>query len=132
MVPSEVGDQFEGELDQALRLLVDEHRRHLLYLLREHGEMPIDDLSDVLAGWLAIRHDDGVATSDDREEIRLRLFHVHVPKLVAAGLAEFDEASDAVTLAELPPVVDRLLDEALELESGTRAESVATARSQGA
>lgn len=129
MVPSDGEELYEGGLDSAFRLLGDQQRRHALYLLREHGEMAIDDLADVLTGWLAVRNDEG-ATPDDRERIRLRLVHVHVPKLEAAGIVDFEAESGRVTLDRLPPVVDRLLDGALELEPGTSAEAIAAAEPQ--
>lgn len=130
MVPPEPEDQFEGGLDPAFSLLADEHRRHLLYLLREHGSATLDDLADVLTAWLAVRHGDGVATPEDRQQIYMRLYHAHVPKLASAGVVEFDEDSGTVTLDRLPPMVDHLLDEALELEPETTAETIAAAEPQ--
>lgn len=130
MVPPETGNRFQGGLDPAFSLLADEHRRHLLYLLREHGSATLDDLADVLTGWLAVRHGDGVATPDDRQRILVRLYHVHVPKLASAGVVAFDEDSGTVSLDTLPPMVDHLLDAALELEPETTAETIAAAEPQ--
>ncbi|WP_255195472.1 DUF7344 domain-containing protein [Halorarius litoreus] len=116
-----------GSLDGAFRLLADETRRHLLYLLREHGRFRVDDLTDVLTGWLALQRDDGRATPTDHTRVQLELYHVHVPMLVDAGLLEYDESGDSLTIRSLPVAVDRLLDEALGLEPQTTAAAVAAA-----
>lgn len=125
-----MGGGLDGGLDSTFRLLADEHRRHLLYLVREHESMTLDDLADVLTGWLAVRHGDDATTPEDRQQMYTRLYHVHVPKLAATGVVEFDEDSGTVTLDALPPAIDHLLDEALELEPETTAETIAAAEPQ--
>lgn len=117
----------DHSLDTAFRLLADTTRRHLLYLLREHGTLATDDLADVLTGWLALRHDDQPATPDDHTRVQLELRHVHVPMLVDASVLEYDESDGTVTLRELPEPVERLLDEALELEPSTTSAILADA-----
>ena len=108
------------------RLLASEQRRHLLYLLREHDSFTLEELADILTGWLVTRRA-VVATPDDRQLVYTKLYHVDVQMLVDWGIVTFDEASMEVTLAELPPGVDDLLDCALELEPETTAETVAAA-----
>lgn len=129
MVPPEAGDRFgaENDLDLVADLLADERRRHVLYLLREHESISLDDLADVLTGWLAVRNGDAGATPQDRDRTHIRLYHVDLPKLREAGLVEFDATTDDVALARLPPSVDRLLDLTLELEPGTSTEAVLAA-----
>lgn len=129
MVPPETGDRYEGDndLDLAADLLADEHRRHVLYLLREHESISLDDLADILAGWLAVRNDDAGATSQDRDRVHVRLYHVDLPKLRDAGFVTFDASTGDVSLDSLPPSVDRLLDVALELEAGTSPEAITAA-----
>lgn len=129
MVPPEKGDQFgaHSDLDLATDLLAEEHRRHVLYLLREHGSISVDDLADILSGWLAVRNGDAGATPLDRDRVHIRLYHVDLPKLWDAGFVEFDPSTGDVSLGSLPPAVDRLLDVALELEPGTSSEAITAA-----
>ena len=126
MVPPDERDGPDEALDPTFRLLASERRRHLLYLLREHGSFSIEDLADLLTGWLAARHGDAVATPEDRQRVYTELYHVDVQKLVDLGVVEFDEASGEVRLDGLSPAVDQLLDCALELEPETTAETIAS------
>lgn len=91
--------------------------------------MPLDDLVNILTGWLAVRDREGVAAPADRDEVSARLHHVHLPKLAAAGLVTHDEDTAVVALDSVPPSADRLLDTALELEPGTSAETIRAATS---
>jgi DNA-binding transcriptional ArsR family regulator len=125
MVPPENRRDPETALEPVFRLLASEQRRYLLYLLREHESVTLDDLADILTGWLASRHGDTVATPEDRQRVYTKLYHVDVQKLVDSGVVEFDEGSGEVALAELSPAADQLLDCALELEPETTAEAIA-------
>jgi hypothetical protein len=126
MSSPESWDRSGAELDATLRLLASEQRRHLLYLLREHDSFTLAELADILTGWLVTRRE-VVATPEDRQRIYTKLYHVDVQKLVDWGYVAFDEASGEVTLAELPPGVDHLLDCALELEPETTSEMITAA-----
>lgn len=111
-------------LDTVFGLLADERRRLLLYLLREHGEANLDDLADVLTGWLAVRRGGGVGTPEARRKLYVSLYHTHVPKLRGAGIVTFDEGTTVVSFEPPSEELDRLLDTALEMDTGTADASV--------
>ncbi|WP_276261507.1 DUF7344 domain-containing protein [Haloglomus litoreum] len=70
-------------LDEQLRLLTVEGRRHVIVCLAsESGPMPLEALADCVVD----RHRGSV----DREEVLLRLHHVHLPRLAAAGLLSYE------------------------------------------
>ncbi|MFD1515377.1 DUF7344 domain-containing protein [Halomarina rubra] len=86
----------------AFELMANRRRRHVLSYLRERtGTVSVDDLaSQVIARELI----DGGPV--DPESVEATLRHVHLPKLDAAGLIEFDEAEASV----VPTRVERVSD----------------------
>ena len=75
--------------DDALELVADSERRLLLEYLRrtEDGSVSFDTLvrRGVMSEWSS---DDDPDIDEDR--LRIRLHHVHVPKLQDAGVVEYD------------------------------------------
>lgn len=78
-------------VDTVLDLLAHRHRRELLgYVIDSAGETsPIDDVTTSLCRQDSERTD----TCSDRDRIELSLRHTHLPKLVAAGVIEYDSRS---------------------------------------
>ncbi|MFC5973141.1 hypothetical protein ACFPYI_17555 [Halomarina salina] len=93
------GAEREGA---AFELMANERRRHVLsYLRGVTGTVSVDDLaSQVIARELL----DGGPV--DPESVEATLRHVHLPKLDAAGLVEFDETRSEV----VPTQVERAND----------------------
>jgi hypothetical protein len=74
-------------LDACLGLVADRHRRRLVEELRRapDGEA---DISTIVDRMCADR--DGSDDAAAREQLAVRLFHVHLPKLEAFGAVEYD------------------------------------------
>ena len=104
-------------IDDLLVTLSDPRRRHVLYYLRHHDTANIEELADVLTGWLTVE-DDVVATPKRRQDVRLGLYHSHLPALADADLVSYDQSSGEVSLEPLPDYVDALLAETLRAERG--------------
>lgn len=117
----------DGDLDDALRLLGDRPRRYLLYFLREQGAASLDELADVVAGWLAAGADGPTVGPDERARVLADLYHVHVPLLVDHGVVAVDGETGEVSLSSVSAPLDRLLDETLGLESAVSEAVVAEA-----
>jgi hypothetical protein len=83
-----------SELDDYLRLLADERNRRLLRSLDES--------------------DDPVSTASDDPQVRARLHHVHLPKLVEAGLVDWDPRNDVIVRGpafdEIVPLLEAVDD----------------------
>jgi hypothetical protein len=83
-----------SELDNYLRLLADEENRRLLRSLSES--------------------DDPVSTASDDPKVRARLHHIHLPKLVDAGLVDWDPRGDIVVRGpafdEIVPLLEAIDD----------------------
>lgn len=74
-------------------------RRYLCYTLLEDTEWSMTELATKIAAWESDVPDHAV-TEDQREEVYVSLYHVHVPKLVDEGVIAFDEATGTITAAE--------------------------------
>lgn len=105
---------LDVETDILYDVLANARRRFVLACLDEHATpMPLADVADELATW----EFDAEITEIPAEEVRtiyVALYHVHVPKMKAAGMVEFSQERDAVSpteageelasLLNLPPV----------------------------
>ena len=110
-------DDADALVDATFAALSDPRRRHALYYLRERESAPLDELATVLAGWLNAREDGaGVATSEDRERVRVGLHHGQLPSLSAAGFVRYDPGSGEVALDELPEFVEVAIDRSLAVD----------------
>ena len=90
----------DSALDAIFGALAAERRRSVVRYLDEHGS-PL--ALDVLATVLATAEADGRVVGPDpavADEVYASLYHVHVPKLVEAGIVEYDRAGDTVERAE--------------------------------
>ena len=78
-----------GVEEDVLRAMRSRERRYVCYYLLDHERVALDELADVLAGWIAAT-DHRVTTRPDRDSLRLALYHNHLPRLAEAGLVAFD------------------------------------------
>lgn len=106
--------EIDVETDVLFEALAHRRRRHVLACLREYvTPMALADLADEVA---ILEHDatrlDGVPP-EDVTSIYECLYHVHVPKLAAAGLVQYDQDRDAVA----PTAVTQQVTERLDLRS---------------
>jgi DNA-binding transcriptional ArsR family regulator len=92
-----------GAEGAAFELMANSRRRHVLSYLRERtGSVSVDDLaSQVIARELL----EGGPV--DPESVEATLRHVHLPKLDAAGLLEYDEEGERVDTTRLDPTDER-------------------------
>lgn len=84
------------------------HRRALLHSLRKEEGITLTELVDSL-----IETEHGTVTKDLIDDIRARvmagLLHVHLPKLIDAGLINYYREQDMITLGQnAPPALEHL------------------------
>lgn len=93
------GETGELDLDAVFDALSDQRRRHVISCLLADGRaMALSDLARIVAE----READGADRQIDFETVRgieTSLYHVHVPKLAAAGVVEYDRDRDLVRAA---------------------------------
>ncbi|WP_435152585.1 DUF7344 domain-containing protein [Haladaptatus sp. DFWS20] len=95
--------------DRIYRALADTRRRYTLYVLEEWGRVPVDELADILTGWMH-SEEYRMATVSEREQLAVELREIHIPVLKDAGLVRYDDGKGILVLAELSPPVAQLID----------------------
>ena len=109
-------DQFEpdpfalqaaaGELpvDDVFRLLGDRHARYALVYLHEDPMPTLEELADVVTAKDA-SVGGAIAAPADRDRVRIRLYHVVLPRLEELGFVAFDAETKVVTGTDIPSAV---------------------------
>lgn len=85
--------------DAIFECLADATRRDVLDELRDRGASALDELA------ASVGRGEG-KNGDRAERLELALHHRHVPKLVAAGLAEYDREARVVEPTERTAIAD--------------------------
>lgn len=91
--------------DDVLDVLADRQRRHLLAVL---NQLETPERLSALARNLAAAT--GRSGDDEAQELQIRLYHHHVPKLEAAGIVSYDDDRGTVELTELGRTLAAALD----------------------
>ncbi|WP_251344127.1 DUF7344 domain-containing protein [Haloplanus halophilus] len=115
---------MEGEIDWSavFGALANEQRRLLLRNLRtRRGPVALSEAVDDLSGGA----DDLSGGADDRRRVAVGLYHVHLPKLEAVGIVEFDLDGRVIDRGPAFEAAADLLDHASRVD-GSRGRSGAT------
>ncbi|MFC6717877.1 DUF7344 domain-containing protein [Halovalidus salilacus] len=107
--------------DSVLNLCQHQHRRIVLGILaEEQRSLTLNDLTKAI---LKYNHQTPIteASKDVLAEIRLSLYHVHLPKLVSEGLINFDPERQLVEpteqLDQMQPTLSTILNADPSLET---------------
>lgn len=90
-------------------VLSDGRRRRALAHLYEHGSVTLDELTDRLAE----------QSGDDPRRVRRSFNNHHIPIMQEAGLVEYDESTERLTLGQLSSEVDDLFATTLDADDAT-------------
>jgi predicted transcriptional regulator len=97
-------------LDTVLKVMANKHRRRLLLRLLDHNPQDDEDI-DALA--------DHSLSDDELADFRIHMTHRNLPKLVDAGVIEWDQAENVVTKGprfdDLRPLLELMQAHADEL-----------------
>ena len=92
-------------------VLADSRRRYALYYLsRKVGAVALTDLTEQIAMW------EEALTRDRCERILTGLHHIHLPKLVDAGLVRYDVERETIELLATADQMNPYLDLVAEVE----------------
>lgn len=87
------------DLDEIIDVLTHRYRRYILYHLTHDSEaVDFDKLVSSLDNWEADQN--GKIRNGSRTSVEIQLHHVHLPKLVEAGVITFDAETGSIELAE--------------------------------
>ncbi|WP_433632007.1 DUF7344 domain-containing protein [Halomicrococcus sp. NG-SE-24] len=92
--PSANEEVPKHSVDEICRLLVDAHRRHVLYYL-EIGSTKTATLDELVA-YLC----EAIGDFDTPQQVRTRLVHQHLPYLADYNVIEYDQRSETVRYRE--------------------------------
>lgn len=105
-------------IDDAFTVLRDRDRRYALYFLLEHETASMAEVADVVTGW-ARASEYGITGRETRDRVLANLRHRHVPAMAEAGIVEYDEGVDSLSLAPCPPATRSLVRLACLAETDT-------------
>jgi len=94
-------DPAAKTLDDVFSLLADQRRRLLLSVMRSYGEeVTLPDAAEEVAA-RETGHTVRNISAERVKEVYLSLYHDHLPRLVDAGLLEYDQERDLVAPASI-------------------------------
>ncbi|MFB6131419.1 MAG: hypothetical protein ABEJ28_11435 [Salinigranum sp.] len=110
-MPDKAEPSFDAErLESTLGVLASQRRLHALVALRERGTpLTLSALAEEVAAREFETTPEAVP-EDSVQRVYNTLYHVHVPKLEAAGIVEYDPDDGMVVLGEGADHVERVID----------------------
>ena len=99
------------ELDVVFDALTERRRRDLLYFLSEKEIATLSELVNEMVRW------GPYSRNATREDLELRLYHTDLPKLVKAGLIEYDRRTSTILFRDPPEGLETMLECAADLEN---------------
>lgn len=115
-------DSVSEELDETFDVLGSRRRRAAVAHLADADDdrIALEELAEAVldcerstAGREGERSD---GTCEATQDVYNDLYHAHVPRLSAAGIATYVESEDAVRVETVPEPISRILDVTRELE----------------
>lgn len=110
----DVMSRDSSEFDTVLDLCRDHHRRIVLAVLaEEHRSLTVNDLSTAI---LKYNHQTPITAVSEEvlTDIRLSLYHEHIPKLESEGVIEYDSERQHVVPTErfdqLQPSISAIIE----------------------
>lgn len=108
------GSVDPGTIDEVFQLLGNQMRRELLvYLEGRDGKASLDELVEYLS--TAIDNHHPPVGAPPRDDVEIKLQHMHLPKLVDAGIVEYERQDHVVEYRE-DPLIERVMDVVIEAE----------------
>lgn len=98
-----------ARLDDFFRALADSRRRYALYYLREEERASLAETARQVAAWEHECPPDDVS-DETVENLKIDLYHNHLPRLRDATLLEYDQRSGMLVYRDPPDLVSACLD----------------------
>ncbi|MDJ1430539.1 hypothetical protein [Halostagnicola sp. A-GB9-2] len=107
-----------GAIDSVFDILQERDRRYVLYFLLEHDRVTVQDIANVVTGWVNANSSE-MADKDDRDAIATDLRHRHLPVLIESSLVDYDRSTESVSLAPCPEPIRAIIERACSEETGS-------------
>ena len=112
---SEIPREFAS--DEFFRVLASTVRRRVLFALLTNEQFSTEELAELLYGWASTTSEHATY-----EQIRTELHHVHLPRLAASDLVEFEPQTGTVQRVELPEAVRAVVRHSIEAAQHERSQ----------
>lgn len=111
--PSIVTSDGGQRADEIFAALADRQRRCVLYCLQDKEQASVTDVATQIAAW---EYDTSPDDIPDKaiKELKVTLFHQHLPKLREARLVEYDDRSQQLLLRDCPDLAEICLERCQE------------------
>lgn len=98
----------QERFDEILGALADTHRRYVLHYLQDEKQASLTETAQHVAAW---KHDCPPAeVQDDQiEDLKIQLYHNHLPMLEDLCLLEYDNRSEQLVFRDPPELVELCL-----------------------
>lgn len=96
-----LSDGGETPLDQILSCIQNKRRRYLLYYLEEEDDAYIKDAAQFIAA-CERECDLEDVPAEASEQVKIELYHVHLPKLADQNIIDYDSRSSAIRFQDPP------------------------------
>jgi hypothetical protein len=96
--------------DEVFDILSSQRRRSVIHFLKQHGSsVELQELSTQLAAWETGKPSDQI-TGDERKRVYTSLQQVHLPKMDANDIIEFDKQEGVIELTSTTDSLDIYFD----------------------
>lgn len=113
--PRSVPDGGRQPIDRILLALSEPRCRYLLYYLDGEGDAYIEDVARFITACERGCDPDDVP-EDHNDRVRRDLYHVHLPKLAASNIIDYDQRSGAMCFQRPPEELSKFLQLASSVE----------------
>lgn len=110
-----VADGGREPIDRILLALSEPRCRYLLYYLEGEGDAYIEDVARFITACERDCDPDDVP-EDHNDRVRRDLYHVHLPKLAASNIIDYDQRSGAMCFQSPPEELSQFLQLASSVE----------------
>lgn len=104
------------EISRCMDVLASKRRRYVLYYLRANEEAELEEVTEQVAAWETGSPSEELGEQEG-QDVRISLYHTHLPKLKETGLIDYDYRHGSMSLQNLPRPIDQILDYCTEMES---------------
>lgn len=110
-----LADGGREPIDRILLALSEPRCRYLLYYLEGEGDAYIEDVARFITACERSCDPDDVP-DEHTERVRRDLYHVHLPKLAASNIIDYDQRSGAMCFQSPPEELSKFLQLASSVE----------------
>lgn len=115
---SDSGSVDPNTVDAVFEVFRDRDRRYVLYFLLEHDRVSVQDIGNIVTGWVKANSSE-MGHRADRNATLGELRHQHVPLLIESNLVKYDEATESLSVSPRFEAARPFIERACAAETGS-------------